>query len=120
MLTLYASFDHNYPTNYHPHLPKMVTFVKTMSVFGITMLFFVATTIGNEHPDVPCCDGEYTSCCKPGDSVNITTYANVTTFANTTTYAKVDGNEHPDIPCCDGEYTSCCKTGDAVNITTYA
>ncbi|GJT00178.1 hypothetical protein Tco_0821347 [Tanacetum coccineum] len=54
----------------------MVSAMKTMGVIAIIMLFFVATTVA-----IPCCDGEYTSCCKTGDVVNITTFANVTTYA---------------------------------------
>lgn len=60
---------------------RMVFAMKTMGVTWIIMLFLVATTAVDVHPNVPCCDGEYTSCCKTGDVVNITTFANVTTFA---------------------------------------
>ncbi|KAI3684087.1 hypothetical protein L2E82_49937 [Cichorium intybus] len=55
----------------------MVSAVKTMGVIGIIMLFFVATTVGDEHPTIPCCDGEYTSCCKAGYDPNPTTYGKV-------------------------------------------
>lgn len=55
------------------YISKMVSVVKTMGVIGIITLFFVATTTA-----IPCCDGEYTSCCKSGDDVNVTTFAKVT------------------------------------------
>lgn len=52
----------------------MAAVMKTIGVISIMMLFLVATTVSDEHPNIPCCDGEYTSCCKSTDDANVTTF----------------------------------------------
>lgn len=59
------------------NLSKMVSVVKTMGVISIIMVFLVATTVGDDHPDVPCCDRMYAPCCQTRKAANITNYGKV-------------------------------------------